>query len=159
MLSLQAQNGPTTSLPGATIEQVRLSGGGDQTQVRVDGTGHLAYKAFGLNQPDRLVLDFCGGVVRVQHRFLSSSFYPVRLVRIGQFQATVARVVIEIEEQLPVCAPDQRPSRGYRGNPLWRVRATNRFCLCTRAGAGGPTDSKNLSCHSSQGICFAGLIL
>jgi polysaccharide export outer membrane protein len=124
VLSLHAQNGPTivqsatpgartvaaknattqsriTDSLGATIEQVHLSGKDQQTQVRVDGTGHLTYEAFRLNQPDRLVLDFSGAVVHVQERSFSSSFYPVRLVRIGQFKATVARVVIEIEEQLP----------------------------------------------------------
>ena len=69
--------------------------------MRVDGTGPLTYKAFRLNEPDRLVIDFSGAVVRVQERSLSSSLFPVRLVRIGQFQPNVARVVIEIAEQLP----------------------------------------------------------
>jgi len=69
--------------------------------VRVNGTGHLTYKVFRLNQPDRLVLDFQGALVRVQEKSLSSNFYPVRLVRIGQFTSNVARVVIEIEGQLP----------------------------------------------------------
>ena len=90
-----------TSSPVAAIEQVHLSGKGQQTQVRVDGTGPLTYNAFRLNQPDRLVIDFSGAVVRVHERSLSSSFYPVSLVRIGQFQPDVARVVIEIAEQLP----------------------------------------------------------
>jgi len=103
--SMAAKNAATqsqiTNSPGATIEQVHLSRKEQQAQVRVDGTGQLTYNAFRLNQPDRLVLDFSGAVVRVQERSLSSSFYPVRLVRIGQFKANVARVVIEIEEQLP----------------------------------------------------------
>jgi len=90
-----------TNSPSATIEQIQLRGKDQQTQVRVDGTGRLAYKVFWLNQPDRLVLDFYGAMVRVQERSLSSSFYPVRLVRIGQFKPNVARLVIEIEEQLP----------------------------------------------------------
>jgi polysaccharide biosynthesis/export protein len=90
-----------TNSPGATIEQVHLSGKDQQIRVRVDGTGHLTYEAFWLNQPERLVLDFYGTVVRVPERSLSSSFYPVRLVRIGQFKVNVARLVIEIEEQLP----------------------------------------------------------
>jgi polysaccharide export outer membrane protein len=90
-----------TNSPGATIEQVHLIGKDQQTKVRVDGTGQLTYEAFRLNQPDRLVLDFYGARVRVQEKSLSSSFYPVRLVRIGQFKANVARLVIEIEDQLP----------------------------------------------------------
>jgi polysaccharide export outer membrane protein len=97
-----------TNSRGATIEQVHLSGKGQQTQVRVDGTGHLMYETFRLNQPDRLVLDFSGAVVRMQERSLSSSFYPVRLVRVGQFKANVARLVIEIEEQLPYTIASSR---------------------------------------------------
>lgn len=87
------------NFPDATIEHVDISGKGEQTQVRVDGTGYLTYKAFWLNQPDRLVLDFSGAVVREQERSISSSFQPVHLVRIGQFKTNVARVVIEIEKQ------------------------------------------------------------
>jgi AMIN domain len=90
-----------TNTRGATIEQIHLSGKDQQTQVCVDSTGYLTYEAFRLNQPDRLVLDFSGSVVRVQERSLSSSSYPVRLVHIGQFKANVARLEIEIEEQVP----------------------------------------------------------
>ena len=96
-----ATQSQVTNSPVATIEQVQLSGKDQKTQVRVDGTGPLTYKAFRLNEPDRLVIDFSGAVVRVQERSLSSSLFPVRLVRIGQFQPNVARVVIEIAEQLP----------------------------------------------------------
>jgi polysaccharide export outer membrane protein len=103
--SLAVINAATQSLItnnlGAMIEQVNVSAKDQQTQVSVDGTGHLTYKAFRLNQPDRLVLDFSGTVVSVQERSLSSSLYPVRLIRTGQFKANVARVVIEIEDQLP----------------------------------------------------------
>jgi polysaccharide export outer membrane protein len=103
--TMATKNGATqsqkTNSPSATIEQVHISGKDQQTLVLVDGTGHLTYEVFRLNQPDRLVLDFSGAVVRAQQKFLPSSFYPVRLVRIGQFKANVARVVIEIEGQLP----------------------------------------------------------
>jgi len=47
---MAAKNAATQSQiansPGATIEQVHLSGKDQQTQVRVDGTGHLTYGAF-----------------------------------------------------------------------------------------------------------------
>lgn len=106
-----------TNSPGASIEQVHLSGKDKQAQVRVDGTGQLTYKAFRLNRPDRLVLDFSGAVVRVQERSLSSSFYPVRLVRIGQFKANVARVVIEIEKQLPYTIAESKNAVTVLFNP------------------------------------------
>jgi hypothetical protein len=90
-----------TNSPASTIEQVHLSWKDQQTQVRVDGKGHLTYEAFRLHQPDRLVLDFSGAVVHMQERSVLSTFYPVRLIRIGQFKANVARLVIEVEEQVP----------------------------------------------------------
>src|SRR5579862_6314587 len=98
--SLGASKAATNS-PVAAIEQVHLSGKDQKAQVRVDGTGPLIYNAFRLNEPDRLVIDFSGAVVRARERSVSSSFFPVRLVRIGQFQPNVARVVIEVAAQLP----------------------------------------------------------
>ena len=67
--TIAAKNAAPQSLvpnySGATIEQVHLTGKDQQIQVRVDGTGHLMYEAFPLTQPDRLVLDFYGAVIRV----------------------------------------------------------------------------------------------
>jgi polysaccharide export outer membrane protein len=129
-----------TNSPGATIEQVHLSGKDQQAQVRVDGTGQLMYKAFRLNQPDRLVLDFSGAIVRVQERSLSSSFYPVRLVRIGQFKANVARVVIETEEQLPYTIAESKNAVTVVFNPgtVPEPRVTTKKEIFTSAAAVPP---------------------
>jgi polysaccharide export outer membrane protein len=107
-----------TNFSGATIEQVYLSGKDQQTQVRVNGTGQLTYKVFRLDQPDRLVLDFSGAVVRAQERSLSGSYYPVRLVRIGQFKDNVARVVIEMKEQVPYTIAASRNAVTVVFNPV-----------------------------------------
>src|ERR1700733_2616205 len=65
-LSQVTGRSPIANSSGVTIQQIHLSGKDQQTEVRVDGSGQLTYKAFLLNQPDRLVLDFSGAAVRVQ---------------------------------------------------------------------------------------------
>jgi polysaccharide export outer membrane protein len=126
-----------TNSPGATIEQVHLSGKDRQTQVRVEGTGHLTYEAFRLDQPDRLVLDFSSAIVRLQERSLSSSFYPVRLVRVGQFKADVARVVIEIEKQLPytIAASKNAVTVVFNPGAVPEPRVTTKKVIFTSAAA------------------------
>src|ERR1700685_2552548 len=73
--NIPAAQSQVAKYPGIMIEQIHPSGKDQPTPVRVDGSGQLTYKAFLLNQPARLVLDFSGAVVRVQERSLSSSFY------------------------------------------------------------------------------------
>src|SRR3989454_10235036 len=91
-----------TTLPSqAAIEQVQVIGTGQQVQVRVEGTGHLWYVPSGLSHPDRLVLDFPGVLLRMEQKLIPSDLPPVRRVRVGQFKADVARVVIDLDAQVP----------------------------------------------------------
>ena len=91
-----------TSLPSqAAIERVQVIGAGRQVQVRVEGTGHLWYVPSGLSHPDRLVLDFPGALLRMEQKLIPSDLPPVRSVRVGQFKADVARVVIDLDAQVP----------------------------------------------------------
>jgi polysaccharide biosynthesis/export protein len=141
-----------TNSRGATIEQVHLSGKDQQTQVRVNGTGDLTYEAFWLNQPDRLVLDFYGTVVRVPERSLSSSFYPVHLVRIGQFKVNVARLVIEIEERLPYTIAASRNAVTVVFNPggVAESRVTTKKDIFTIAAAVPPEPVPSAGPHSVE---------
>src|SRR3989449_4179256 len=91
-----------TTLPSqAAIEQVQVIGAGQQVQVRVEGTGHLWYVPSGLSHPDRLVLDFRGALLRMEQKVIPSDWPPVRRVRVGQFKVHVARVVIDLDAQVP----------------------------------------------------------
>ena len=154
--TMPARNAATQSQivdsPAATIEQVHLSGKGQQTQVRVEGTGDLTYGAFRLNQPDRLVLDFYGAVVRVQERSLSSGFYPVRVVRIGQFKANVARVVIEIEVQLPytIAASGNVVTVVFGREAVADPRETTKKEIFTLAAAVHPEPLPSAAPHSME---------
>lgn len=85
----------------ATIEQVQVIQIGQQVQVRIEGTGRLSYLPSGLSNPDRLVLDFSGAQLRMGQKLIPSNLPPVRRVRVGQFKADVARVVIDLDAQVP----------------------------------------------------------
>jgi type IV pilus assembly protein PilQ len=80
-----------------TIQQVSLSQKGDQTQVRIFGTGPLDCHATRLQNPDRIVLDFAGshlGAPAGHH--IASNLEPVREIRMAQFAPEVSRVVIDL---------------------------------------------------------------
>ncbi len=74
---------------------------GQQINVHVEGSGRLAYTASHLRNPERLVLDFAG--VRLAHTPspMRSGVKPVSRIRLGQFKPDVARVVIELEREVP----------------------------------------------------------
>ena len=88
----------TSSPSQIMIEEVRVSRTDQQTQVRVEGSGQLLYAPLCLDQPNRLVLDFSGALVHMQQKSIPSNLQPVRAVRVGQFKADVARVVIDLDD-------------------------------------------------------------
>jgi len=80
-----------------TIEQVSVAQKGDQTQVRIFGTGPLDCHATRLQNPDRIVLDFASshlGAPAGHH--IASNLDPVREIRMAQFAPEVSRVVIDL---------------------------------------------------------------
>jgi len=83
----------------AVIEQIQTAGLGQQVQVRVLASGALSCAPFRLADPDRLVLDCTGAHVRVRSTPTRIDLHPVRSVRVGQFKADVARVVVDLEGQ------------------------------------------------------------
>ncbi len=82
---------------GTVIAQVAVARAGQQTSVRVEGNGPLAYHAERLNNPERLVLDFSGAHLALARSSIASELRPVRGVRLSQFKPNVARVVIDLE--------------------------------------------------------------
>ena len=83
--------------PATLIAQVEIDRTGEQTSVRVEGNGRLAYEATRLSNPARLVLDFSGAQMGVARTSIPSDAKPVRGIRLGQFKPDVARVVIDLE--------------------------------------------------------------
>src|SRR3989442_8256435 len=93
-------DGTKNSSP-TTIENVGVSRKDRQAEVRVEGKGALSYRTFRLGDPDRLVLDFSDALVRMARKSIPSDVQPVRAVRVGQYKADVARVVIDLASEVP----------------------------------------------------------
>jgi polysaccharide export outer membrane protein len=85
----------------STIKQVRVIRTEQQTEVHVEGSGHLSCTPLRLREPDRLVLDFFGTTMRAQQPVIPNGLSPVRAVRVSQFKADVARLVIDLNGQVP----------------------------------------------------------
>jgi type IV pilus assembly protein PilQ len=91
----------STAAPSASISNVEVARTGQQTVVRISGTGELHYEASRLESPARLVLDFADTRLAVGRRKVSSEYVPVLGVRIGQPNPGQSRVVIDLENQVP----------------------------------------------------------
>jgi len=85
----------------ASISAVEVAQPGEQTAVRIIGTGELHYKTSRLDSPPRLVLDFANTRLNVGNMKVSSDFSPVLDVRMGQSNSGQSRIVIDLAEQIP----------------------------------------------------------
>ena len=94
----------STAAPSASISNVEVDHTGQQTTVRISGTGELRYQASRLDSPSRLVLDFADTRLAVTRRSVSSEYAPVLGVRIGQPNPGQSRVVIDLARLIPFSA-------------------------------------------------------
>ena len=85
----------------ASISNVAIARSGQQTMVRISGSGDLHYQASRLENPARLVLDFADTRLADTQRKLSSEYVPVLGVRLGQPNPGQSRIVIDLEKQVP----------------------------------------------------------
>jgi type IV pilus secretin PilQ/predicted competence protein len=85
-------------LGSGAIQQVHLAQNGAETDVRISGSGSLAYHASRLENPDRLVLDFEGAHLDTSEKHIASNLDPVRDIRLAQFTPEISRVVIDLRE-------------------------------------------------------------
>jgi type IV pilus assembly protein PilQ len=84
----------------AKISRVAVTEEGQAPRVRIEGQGEFHYRAQRLTNPDRLVLDFADTTVATSNA-IGGTAAPIKMVRIGQFQPGVARVVVELERWTP----------------------------------------------------------
>ncbi len=84
----------------ARISRVAVTEEGQSPRVAIEGEGEFHYHATRLTNPDRLVLDFADATV-VSSNVIAGTAAPIKLVRIGQFQPGVARVVVELNNWAP----------------------------------------------------------
>lgn len=98
---VQQQAVVRTPLPRArNVKNVTTTGTGDAVQISIAGDGELAYKAFRLDNPSRLVIDLQGVKNSVRKPTLDVGSGAIQRVRVAQFKAgadPVARVVIDLD--------------------------------------------------------------
>jgi len=87
--------------PSASISDVGVSHTGQQTAVRISGTGELLCQTSRLDGPPRLVLDFANTRLAVSRNTVPSEYVAVRDVRMGQPNPGQSRVVIDLAKFLP----------------------------------------------------------
>jgi len=100
-LLAQAQKAPVVARQDASvasISSVEVEHSGQQTTVRITGSGELRYQAFRLSAPARLVLDFANTRFSVARYRVSSDYAPVLGVRMGHPVPERARVVIDLAQ-------------------------------------------------------------
>ena len=89
--------------PLASISAVEVAQPGQQTAVRISGTGELHYRTSRLDFPPRLVLDFADTLLNVEdkNKKVPSDYAPVLDVRMGQPNPGQSRIVIDLAKQVP----------------------------------------------------------
>ena len=85
----------------ARISRVSLSSQSQQPGVQIEGSGDFHYHATRVDNPTRLVLDFADTTLVSSSNAVAGDSALIRGIRLGQFQADVARVVIELERWSP----------------------------------------------------------
>jgi type IV pilus assembly protein PilQ len=100
-LLAQTQEPAGATATSAVISSVAITQAPQQASVRVDGEGRLNVHATRMQNPERLVLDFTGARMAVKKTVIPSVSEPVRDVRLGQYRANVARVVVDLMSVSP----------------------------------------------------------
>jgi type IV pilus secretin PilQ/predicted competence protein len=85
----------------SVISSVAITQVPHSANVRVEGEGPLQLRVSRMQDPNRLVLDFPATRLAVRKTVIPGVSAPVRGVRLGQFRADVARVVIDLTAASP----------------------------------------------------------
>ncbi|HEX7679367.1 MAG TPA: type IV pilus secretin PilQ, partial [Thermoanaerobaculia bacterium] len=96
----------TESLPPAnkakTLRKIETSGAGAAMEVRLATDGDVAYNAFKLEKPSRVVIDLNGVNDKLVKNVINVSDPVVKRIRVSQFKGApdaVTRVVLDIDEK------------------------------------------------------------
>jgi type IV pilus assembly protein PilQ len=96
----------TESLPPAnkakTLRKIETSGAGPAMEVRLATDGDVAYNAFKLEKPSRVVIDLNGVNDKLLKNVINVSDPMVKRIRVSQFKSApdaVTRVVLDVDEK------------------------------------------------------------
>jgi type IV pilus assembly protein PilQ len=95
----------TESLPSnkaTALKTIETSGAGSAMQVRLATDGDVAYNAFKLEKPSRIVIDLTGVNDKLAKNIINVSDPVVKRIRVSQFKSApdaVTRVVLDVDEK------------------------------------------------------------
>src|SRR5947209_16265520 len=103
----QAAEAPvvTEALPAnkaTTLKKIETSGAGKAIEVRLATDGDVAYNAFKLEKPSRIVIDLTGVNDKLAKNIINVSDPIVKRIRVSQFKSApeaVTRVVLDVDEK------------------------------------------------------------
>ena len=96
----------TEALPAAnratTLKKIETNGAGAAMEVRLATDGDVAYNAFKLEKPSRIVIDLTGVNDKLAKNVINVSDPVVKRIRVSQFKSApeaVTRVVLDVDEK------------------------------------------------------------
>ncbi|MBV9068396.1 MAG: type IV pilus secretin PilQ [Acidobacteria bacterium] len=95
----------TESLPAnkaTTLKKIETNGAGSAIEVRLATDGDVAYNAFKLEKPSRIVIDLTGVNDKLAKNIINVSDPVVKRIRVSQFKSApeaVTRVVLDVDEK------------------------------------------------------------
>ncbi|MEA2415781.1 MAG: type pilus assembly protein PilQ, partial [Thermoanaerobaculia bacterium] len=95
----------TESLPAnkaTTLKKIETNGTGSAIEVRLATDGDVAYNAFKLEKPSRIVIDLTGVNDKLAKNIINVSDPVVKRIRVSQFKSApeaVTRVVLDVDEK------------------------------------------------------------
>ena len=85
-----------------TLNKIETSGAGAALEVRLATDGDVAYNAFKLEKPSRIVIDLSGVNDKLARNIINVSDPSLKRIRVSQFKAApdaVTRVVLDVDEK------------------------------------------------------------
>ncbi len=81
----------------ATLKNIRIGGGGNNTRVVLDLTNLVEYKIFALSNPYRIVIDTNQFKSKLPAQINNKSSRAVKIIRYGVFKPGVSRTVLQLK--------------------------------------------------------------
>jgi type IV pilus assembly protein PilQ len=88
--------GTATAVPATSVADVQVARAGEQTVVRIAGSGKLSYHVIRQSDPPRVEVDFDDARLEVTRQAIPSEYAPVRGVRLGQVRPDEVRLVVDL---------------------------------------------------------------
>ena len=103
----EAQSAPAAYVPSTrpkakTLKNVTTSTHDGSLEVTLAGDGELAYNAFQLQNPSRIVLDLTGVHNKLPKSSIVTGNATVSRIRVAQFTPEVTRVVLDLSQKIMV---------------------------------------------------------